>query len=41
MEKYNGHPFLLPKAGTNRMMDDFTDEELMKISPALTKMIER
>lgn len=37
MEKYNGHPFLLPKAGTNRMMDDFTDEELMKISPALTK----
>lgn len=31
MEKYNGHPFLLPKAGTKRMMEDYTDEELMQI----------
>lgn len=37
MERYNGHPFLLPKAGTDRKMADFTDEELMMLTPALTK----
>lgn len=37
MEKYNEHPFLLPKAGTDRRMEEFTDEELMQITPALTK----
>lgn len=36
MEIYNGHPFLLPKAGTKKCMDQFTNEELMQITPALT-----